>query len=90
MQTYESHTKEYWVGALDLNIDLESDYAIKAEQLKPAAIISMRKYQAGEITLKVFNEEISDYSFYQKRAHEASKTITKCRKVLDWFESKAI
>ncbi|MEY9973186.1 formylmethanofuran dehydrogenase subunit E [Lysinibacillus sp. RC46] len=87
MQIYESHTKEYWVGALDLNIDLEKDYASKAEQLKPAAIVSMRKYQAGQITLKEFNEEIYEYSFYQKRAYEASEIITKSKVALEWFDS---
>lgn len=87
MQTYESHTKEYWIGALNLNVDLERDYASKAEQLKPAAIESMRKYQAGQIKLKEFSEEISEYSFYQKRAYEASQIITKSQKALEWFDS---
>ncbi|MFJ7922505.1 hypothetical protein ACIQ6U_22635 [Lysinibacillus fusiformis] len=87
MQTYESHTKEYWVGALSLNLDLERDYASKAEQLKPAAIESMRKYQAGQITLKEFSEEIFEYSFFQKRAYEASKVITKSQTALEWFDS---
>ncbi len=87
MQAYESHTKEYWVGALNLNMDLERDYASKAEQLKPAAIESMRKYQAGQIKLKEFSEEISEYSFYQKRAYEASQIITKSQKALEWFDS---
>lgn len=47
----------------------------------------MRKYKAGEITLKKFSEEISDYSFYQKRACKANEIITKCQKALDWFDS---
>lgn len=87
MKTYESHTKEYWVGALNLNIDLERDYASKAEQLKPAAIKSFRKYRTGHITLEEFNEVIFEFSYYQKRAYEASEIIAKCRKALDWFDS---
>lgn len=47
-------------------------YASKAEELKPAAIKSFRKYRTGHITLE---------------AYEASKIITKCRKALDWFDS---
>ncbi|MFJ8100219.1 hypothetical protein [Lysinibacillus sp. NPDC096212] len=87
---YKLHTKKYWVGALNLNIDLEKGYVQKAEQLKPSAIVAFRKYGAGHITLEEFSNLIFEYSFYQRRAYEANKIIAESHKALDWFDSETI